>query len=188
MLRILRCATVASALLLAACSGEAEAPGVRIERTGHAVLGDGQVAVGGLVRAEEPARDITIEVSIDGRTHTDTLPYCVPGADCWWATSFIADGDTDRVDIRIGDVGGPYAGSGRIRELRVRRASSGRVAISAPREEGTVYVLGFTGGDLRFGLFYFARKAEAAPTRLPIEQAERVRAYFYPGRVNGTAD
>lgn len=189
MRKIVRALLIAGASLALACSngdgGDDEAPAadVRIERVQHAILDDGQVAVAGLVRTDVPVRQVEIVVEVDGRRHLDTLPFCLPDAQCWWGTSLITRERAEDVDVRILRPGRRYDGDRQIGLLRAKRAGDEDVIITAPGDEGTVYVLAHRSDELTFAQFYFTRRTETPGTRLPIGPADRVRAYFYPGRV-----
>jgi hypothetical protein len=194
----LRSTVLVFAVVFAACTQQSretrnENEHVTVEQAGSAVSGS-RVGAAAVVRVgrSEALGPIHLELAFVDRsgdelaTTKDSLPFCRPGQDCWWAATFFTDDyggrAVARVVVRAGDAA-PFADGETIRSFTVRRNSDGTIRATAPGVQGTAYVIA-SSGDRRWGTsIQLDGDATVAvpPDILPPLDGERLRGFFYAG-------
>lgn len=190
---------LAAALLLGSCGGDSGARSVTVGDVGSTVS-DGVIAVAAniRVRTRHAVGPVRLEVRFrdakgaEVATTRDSLPYCPPDTDCWWAATFPVD-QFERGDGRIRtaevesiDPTSTYGKDARVLKFQVSRLTDGRVRGVAPSEEGYVYLIAFEDAQLRGGMFVgvtpeFGRDVYFAASDVArLGRDSQLRAYFYP--------
>lgn len=195
---------VAAALLViaAACSSGTNTSTVHVTRSGSSFTTDGAISIFGLVRVEgtDPIGPVRLQVLFKDRdakdlgTEEDFLPHCPPRTDCWWGTTFGVSQFDYGKDIRSAEVrpvsnAKRYLKESRVVPFDVAIRPDGRLFGLAPADEGWAYILGFSGGEPRWGTWLTTRPENRrhiflAPSQIEsFEKSEKIRAYFYPADV-----
>ena len=197
MMRI--CAAVMSlSILITACSGDpgprTDVAPVRVERAGSAVH-DGRVGAAAVLRVTggEARGPIDLELSFidhEGEhlaTTRESLAFCAPRRDCFWAASFFADeyGGRRVRSVRVAVVDAePFGNGDEVQSFPVRRTENGDILGDAPADRGTAYVVASVGERPRWGtsVNLTGDRAVTVPADLlPAIEGEDLSGFFYAG-------
>lgn len=145
------------------------------------------------VNDSQPQGPIDIELSFldaggnELATTRDTLPFCPPDDECWWAASFFTSdyGRDDVSSVRVTVVATePFGGGDGVRPFTVRRGDDGVIRGEAPGGQGVAYVVASVGSGPRWGSsvnLTGGRTVDVPVDLLPPLKGEELHGYFYAG-------